>query len=82
MEIELEQNIKTKPKGPYKYAEGSVQHAKDTGYNKTYYQGTRNSVKCDLCSIPVLMRCLKRHQLTKRCFNFRCEPLIPNDIVQ
>jgi len=54
-----------------KYPEGSVQHRKDTNYNKTYYESTNGHTICNLCKTPILIRCLIRHQKTSRCLKYR-----------
>ena len=61
--------IKTRTKGTYKYKEGVIQHYKDIGYNKTYYEKTKCRCNCDICGIPVLVQSQKRHQLSYKCIN-------------
>ena len=66
--------IKTKrgrKKGDCKYSGGYLQHFKEIGYNKSYYQEHKLHIRCNLCTIPVLARCLARHQTTSRCLKFR-----------
>ena len=43
----------------------------ESGYSKTYYQQHKVDTVCNLCSIPVLERCLAQHQTTLRCLKFR-----------
>ena len=63
--------IRTRKLGAYKYPEGSLQHSKDTGYNKNYYQKNKVEIRCLLCSLPVLSICLKKHQMSPRCIKYR-----------
>ena len=69
-----ENKIKTRKLGNYKYPEGSLQHSKDTGYNKAYYLKNKIEIKCELCSFPVLSICLKKHQMSPRCLKYRSCP--------
>ena len=45
-----------------KYPEGILQHKKDIGYNKTYYDSHSSVSRCETCGSPVLIRCLSRHK--------------------
>jgi len=60
-----------------KYPEGSIQHRKDTNYNKTYYTSHSAIVNCELCSTPILSRCLTRHKKTNRCLKYRTQSVTP-----
>ena len=60
-----------------KYPEGSIQHRKDTNYNKTYYDSHNPIISCELCSTPILARCLTRHKKTERCLKYRVRPEEP-----
>ncbi len=57
--------------GTYKYPEGSLQHNKDIGYNKAYYNTNKKEIECPVCSLPILTVNLKRHKLTKRCIKIQ-----------
>ena len=53
-----------------KYPEGCIQHIKDTNYNKIYYNTHNPIINCELCSTPILVRCLSRHKKTARCLKY------------
>ena len=65
--IEAIQQKRGRKKGNCKYEGGYLQHSKEIGYSKIYYHDNKTNIKCNLCALPVLKQCLKKHQLTARC---------------
>ena len=68
--IQVETQVETLDETPIKkmrnrtkkYPEGILQHKKNIGYNKTYYDSHSSVSRCELCGSPVLIRCLSRHK--------------------
>ena len=61
-----------------KYPEGILQHKKDIGHNKKYYDSHSLVSRCELCGSPVLIRCLSRHKKSKKCSKYMFEAQMPD----